>query len=98
MTAAEMLALIDRLEGYLAWINDFGPDGTLKVDLRMVVDYLKRVCPPRESVFADGSGAHRCGAGCDRVLPDEQCSPLQAEDERCADDRYRKVIAWNKSQ
>lgn len=55
MTTAEMQALIDRLEGHLAWINDFGPDGTLKVDLRTVVDYLKRVCPPRESVFADGA-------------------------------------------
>lgn len=77
MTAAEMLALIDRLEGHLK-------------DLTMTLDYLKRVCPPRESVFADGSGAHRCGAGCGRVLPDEQCSPLQAEDERCADGRTER--------
>lgn len=83
MTVHEMQALIDRLEGHLGWREDFGPDGTLKKDLRMVVDYLKRVCPPRESVFAAGSGAHRCGAGCGRVLPDEQCSPLQGEDERC---------------
>lgn len=84
MTAAEMLALIERLEGHLAWMEDFGPEGTLTKDLRMAVDYLKRVCPPRDSVFADGTEAHRCGAGCGRVLPGEQCSPLQEEDERCA--------------
>jgi hypothetical protein len=82
MTVHEMQALIDRLEGHLAWMQDFGPDGTLRDDLKMVVEYLKKVCPPRESVFAAGSGAHRCGAGCGRVLPDEQCSPLQEEDER----------------
>lgn len=87
MTVHEMQALIDRLEGHLGWLEDFGPDGTLKKDLRMVVDYLKRVCPPRESVFADGSGAHRYGAGCGCGLPDEQCSPLQGEDERCATGR-----------
>lgn len=51
MTAAEMLALIDRLEGHLGWLEDFGPDGTLKEDLRMTVDYLKKVCPPRDSVM-----------------------------------------------
>ena len=51
MTAHEMQALIERLEGHLAWMEDFGPDGTLKDDLREVIGYLKRVCPPRDSVM-----------------------------------------------
>ena len=38
MTAHEMRDLIDRLEGHLAWMQDFGPDGTLKDDLREVID------------------------------------------------------------
>lgn len=59
MTVHEMQALIDRLEGHLAWMDDFGPDGTLKRDLRMVVDYLKKVCPPRESVFSAGAEAQK---------------------------------------
>lgn len=51
MTAHEMQALIDRLEGHLAWMQEFGPDGTLRQDLRMTVEYLKRICPPRDSVM-----------------------------------------------
>lgn len=51
MTAHEMRDLIERLEGHLEWIDDFGPDGTLKDDLRMTVEYLRRICPPRDSVM-----------------------------------------------
>ena len=51
MTAHDMLALIDRLEGHLAWMQDFGPDGDLKQDLQLAIGYLKKVCPPRDSVM-----------------------------------------------
>ena len=51
MTVHEMQALIERLEGHLAWIDDFGPDGDLKRDLQLAVGYLKRICPPRDSVM-----------------------------------------------
>lgn len=56
MTSHEMQALIERLEGHLGWLEDFGPDGTLKEDLRMVVEYLRRVCPPRDSVMVIREG------------------------------------------
>ena len=56
MTVYEMQALIERLEGHLAWIDDFGPDGTLREDLPLTVEYLKKDLPDEGICHGDQGG------------------------------------------
>lgn len=51
MTAKEMRELIDLLALDLDWLEEFCPDLPMRYHIQKAVDYLVKICPPRDSVM-----------------------------------------------